>query len=289
MDSHKVPISILVPTRNEIRNLPKCLSAIKDWADEIVVVDSGSTDGTIEYAQENGATVLQFSYLGGWPKKRQWALDTYQFRNDWILLLDADEILLEPVKQEISGVVSQSKYNGYWVRFEIFFLGRQLRYGNGSLWKLSLFRRGKGRYEVRLDNQDMSMADIEIHEHVIVDGHIGRLRNPVRHENINSLDRYIQKHNEYSNWSARVFLNGKQTEVGASLWGNQAQRRRWLKLNFLWCPGSPLAFFLLVYFFKLGFLDGKPGFLYAVFSAIQMFHTKAKIYEYSRLHFPARP
>src|SRR5690606_35260020 len=100
-----VPVSVLIPVRNEAHNLPRCVDALKGWADEVVVVDSQSTDGTIEIAEQYGATVLQFHYQGGWPKKRQWALDTYPFRNDWILLLDADEILLDPIKEEMAAAI----------------------------------------------------------------------------------------------------------------------------------------------------------------------------------------
>ena len=182
------------------------------------------------------------------------------------------------MKGEIAQAIAQSTCDGYWLRFEVVFLGRQLHFGGTALRKLSLFRKGKGRYEERLSGQDISMADIEIHEHVIVDGRVGRLRHPVRHENINSLDRYIQKHNEYSNWEARVHVFGRETELKATPWGNQAQRRRWLR-KFLMLPGTPLACFLLRYFFLLGFLDGIPGLIFCEFLAVQFFHTKAKVYQ----------
>ena len=98
---NRVPVSVLIATRNEAENIDRCLAALHDWADEIVVVDSQSEDGTIDIAQSFGATVIQFFYEGGWPKKRQWALNTYNFRNAWILLLDADEILQPAIKKEI--------------------------------------------------------------------------------------------------------------------------------------------------------------------------------------------
>jgi glycosyltransferase involved in cell wall biosynthesis len=274
-----VPVSVLIPVRNEERNLGRCLAALAGWADEIVVVDSHSTDGTAAQAQAAGAMVLQFNYAGGWPKKRQWALDTHPWQNEWILLLDADEILTESVKAEIALAIRDQRYAGYWLRFQIVFLGRMLRHGDTALWKLYLFRRGKGRFEKRLERQDASMADIEIHEHVAVEGAVGRLKNPVRHENWNSLDRYITKHNEYSNWEAHVFLHGTDGELRPSLWGNQAQRRRWLKRKAMMLPGTPLWRFFYVYIFRLGFLDGRSGLTYALFKFVQTFHVKAKIME----------
>lgn len=276
--SPKIPISVLIPTRNEAGNLRRCLEALQGWADEIVVVDSHSTDATAEVVEACGATLLQFDYKGGWPKKRQATLDTFAFRNDWILLVDADEILLDPIKQEICEAVACNRFDGYRLKFEAYFMGRQIRYGDTLLWKLSLFRKGKGHYEKRLESQDDSMGDMEIHEHVVVDGRVGRLKNPVRHENVNSLDRYIQKHNEYSNWEVKVFREGTTGELPPSLWGLQAQRRRWLKRKLLRFPGSPILMFLYKYFLCLGFLDGVPGLYYSCFQAVHIFNIKAKLY-----------
>lgn len=274
-----VPLSVLIPTKDEIKNLPGCLEALRGWAGEVVVVDSGSRDGTVEAAEAFGATVLDFDYRGGWPKKRQWALDTYAFAHDWILLLDADEILLPAVKQEIEQAIQDPSKDGYWVSFRLHFLGQHMKHGDGTLWKLSLFRRGKGRYEQRLTDQDASMADMEVHEHVIVEGEVGRLKHFVRHESFNGLSRFIEKHNEYSNWDARVLADDLWGEVQPSLLGTQAERRRFLKKHLFLLPGSPLLRFGYVYLGKLGFLDGRAGFVYSVFKGIQTFHIKAKVRE----------
>ncbi|HYA42049.1 MAG TPA: glycosyltransferase family 2 protein [Syntrophobacteraceae bacterium] len=273
------PISVLIPTRNESANIGRCLEELHGWADEIVVVDSQSSDNTVQIAESFGAKVIQFYYTGGLPKKRQWALDTYPFRNEWILLLDADEIVEGPIRNEIGEAIKTTEYDGYWLRFQIYFLGRRLKYGDTQLWKLFLFRKGKGRYEKRLDNQDRSMSDIEVHEHIIVSGKTGRLKNPIRHENVNSMSRYISKHNEYSNWEAGVFIKSSNGEIKSSLFGSQAQRRRWLRTRFFCLFGSPFYVFLYKYFIRYGFMDGKQGFIYSLFQAIQVFHTKSKIFE----------
>ena len=112
----------------------------------------------------------------------------------------------------------------------MFFLGRALRHSGASFYKLSLFRRGKGSFECRLRDQDTSMCDMEVHEHVVVEGETAKLRNPLLHHNVESLSRYLQKHDEYSNWEARVWLLGEANsgELPPSLFGTQAQRRRWL-------------------------------------------------------------
>ncbi len=275
----KVPISVIVATRNEARNLPQCLDSLREVG-EVYVVDSGSTDATPDTARSFGAHVVQFHYAGGWPKKRQWAMDTLPLAFDWILLLDADESLTPDLTEEIRQAVKDPAIHGYYISLRMYFLGRVLRHSDASFQKLSLFRRGKGHYECRLREQDASMADMEVHEHVVVDGATARLRNPIIHRNVESLSRYIQKHDEYSNWEARVWTDGEVNPgLRPRLFGTQAQRRRWLKKKFLGIPGSPGLFFLYKYLFGLGFLDGVPGLVYCGFQAVQVFHIKSKIVE----------
>ena len=278
--TEKLPVTVIIPVRNEARNLPRCLEALRE-AGEIYVVDSQSTDSTTDIARNYGAQVVQFHYPVGWPKKRQWAMDNLALAHDWILLLDADEVLTPELTAEIRRAVQNPAINGYYIALQIYFLGRLLRHGDASFWKLSLFRRGKGKYECRLKDQDASMADMEVHEHLQVEAPTARLKNPLIHHNIESLSRYILKHDEYSNWEARVLLqaSGSESEIPASIFGSQSQRRRWQKKNLFALPGSPILLFLYRYLLRLGFLDGVPGLIYCGFQAVQMFHTKAKMYE----------
>lgn len=279
--SAKLPVSVIVATRNEEKNLPRCLEALRDVG-EVYVIDSGSTDATCEIARSHGAKVVQFHYQGGWPRKRQWAMENLPLAFDWIFLVDADEALTPELAEEIRQAVQNRDINGYYISLRMHFLGRLLRHGGAGFWKLSLFRRGKGAYECRLRGQDSSMADMEIHEHVVVDGATARLRNPLIHHNVESLSRYIQKHDEYSNWEAKVWVEGDAKELAPDFFGTQAQRRRWLKTKFLRLPGAPLWFFLFRYVFSLGFLDGVPGLIYCGFQAVQVFHVKSKIFEMKR-------
>ena len=275
-----LPISVIVPVRNEARNLPRCLESLAEFG-EVFVIDSQSTDETATIAESHGAKMVQFHYAGGWPKKRQWAMNTLAFAYDWILLLDADEVVTPELRDEIRSALKNPDIAGYSIRLQMYFLGRVLRHCDASFWKLSLFRKGRGRFECRLKDQDPSMADIEIHEHVVVDGRSAELRNSLVHHNVDSLSRYILKHNEYSNWEARVLLQPEHGpgEVSADFFGTQAQRRRWLKRSLYRLPGSPVLLFLYRFVFRLGFLDGTPGLIYCAFQAAQMFHSKAKIYE----------
>jgi len=275
-----LPVSVIVPTRNEARNLPRCLESLRG-AGEVYVIDSQSSDDTADIARSFGAQVVQFHYQGGWPKKRQWAMDTLPLAYDWIFLVDADEALTPELAEEIKQAIQDPRFGGYYIALRMFFLGRALRHSGASFYKLSLFRRGKGRFECRLRDQDTSMCDMEVHEHVVVEGETAKLRNPLLHHNIESLSRYIQKHDEYSNWEARVWLSGEANsgELPPSLFGTQAQRRRWLRKKFFRIPGSSILFFLYKYVFRLGFLDGVPGLIYCGLQGIQFFQIKAKIYE----------
>ena len=278
--SGKLPVSVIIAARNEEKNLPRCLETLRDVG-EVYVVDSQSLDATPEIARSFGAKLVQFYYRGGWPKKRQWAMENLELAFEWTLLLDADERLTAEVADEIQHAIQTPGVDGYYISLRMHFMGRVLRHGDARFWKLALFRRDKGRYECRLRDQNSSMADMEIHEHVVVEGPTEKLKNPITHDNVESLFRYIQKHDEYSNWEARVLSEGEQSSdaLRPSLFGTQAQRRRWLKQKLYALPGSPLLLFIYRYLFRFGFLDGIPGLIYCGFQGVQMFHTKAKIYE----------
>lgn len=274
-----LPLSVVVAARNEEKNLPRCLLSLAG-AGEIYVIDSHSTDDTVSVARRYNAKVVQFDYKGGWPKKRQWALDTLPLAYEWVLLLDADEALTPELTAEIHDAIRNTNIDGFYVALQMHFLGRPLRHCGAQFYKLVLFRRGKGHYECRLRSQDASMCDMEVHEHVVVEGATRKLKNPILHHNVESLERYIEKHNQYSNWESAVLARGAlASELPATLFGNQAQRRRWLRKQFFFVPGSPVALFLYRYIFRLGFLDGVPGLIYCAFQAIQMFHVKAKLHE----------
>ena len=290
-DASTLPVSVIIAAKNEARNLPACLESLRNFG-EVLVVDSQSTDATVAIARSFSADVTQFYYRGGWPKKRQWALDNLPLRHDWVLLLDADEAVTPELVREIRDALRDPDANGYYVGLEMFFLGRRLRHCGATFYKLSLFRRAVGRFECRTADQDDSMCDMEVHEHVVVKGEVRRLQHKLLHRNVDSLARYIQKHNEYSNWEAQVWSGGteiREVVLQPALFGSQAQRRRWLKKNFLRWPGSPILLFLYRFLFRAGFLDGVPGLIYCVFQAIQLFHVKAKLYEMQRTSAESAP
>src|ERR1035437_1949469 len=185
-NSDSIAVTVVIPTRNEARHLARFRSGVRRFS-EVYVVDSQSTDSTVEIARAFDADVVQFQYQGGWPKKRQWAIDSLPLENNWILLLDADEVLTSDLADEIEDSVNDPNFMGYQAFHQLSVLGRVLRFGGNGFWKLSLFRRGKGHFECRLKDQDQSMGDIEVHEHIVVDGRVGKLRHELPHHNIESL------------------------------------------------------------------------------------------------------
>jgi glycosyltransferase involved in cell wall biosynthesis len=275
-----LPVSVIIPVRNEERNLRRCLESLSG-AGEVYVIDSQSTDGSAEIARTCGSRVIQFYYRGGWPKKRQWALDMLPLQYEWVLLMDADEALTPALAAEIKDAIRNPNVEGYYIGLDMFFLGRRLRHCGASFYKLSLFRHGRGGFECRAQNQDGSMCDMEVHEHVMVNGPTKKLKERLVHRNVESLSRYIQKHNDYSNWEAQVWRESGRgrPELQARLFGTQAERRRWIRKKLFGLPGSSLLFIFYKYVLCLGFLDGVPGLIYCGMQGIQFFQIKAKIYE----------
>jgi glycosyltransferase involved in cell wall biosynthesis len=277
----RVPVSVVIPIRNEAENLPRCLGCVL-WADEIFVVDSQSTDGSAEIAQRHGATVVQFHFNGTWPKKKNWALENLPFKNDWVLILDADEVLPPAAEKEIAEAIANAgKIAGYWINRRFFFLGRWLRHSYYPNWNLRLFRRSLGRYE-KLTEADTGSGDNEVHEHVIVNGLTGRLRTEMDHYAFPSVEVFIEKHNRYSNWEARVAADEFLGQSSGELSHAPVERRRRLKMLSQRLPFRPLMRFLYIYIWQKGFLDGRDGYYFARLHAVYEFLSVAKTYELSR-------
>lgn len=285
MDTTKLPISVIIPVLNEEQNIAACLESVR-FADEVFVVDSGSTDRTAAIAESLGAKVVQFRFVPGGPRKKNWALENLPFRNEWVLILDADERITPELEREIRQEFKKGpSFDGYYFRWKLIFMGRWLKYGgNYSGQCLRLFRHKLGRYE-RLNTEHLQSAgDVEVHEHVVLQGRVGYLREPFLHHDYKDLSRWIAKHNNYSTWEAKMRLDlllGKEysESIRARLFGNPVERKRWLKKLWVRLPCRPLLRFIYMYIIRLGFLDGKPGFIYAVLKAIHEFHINAKMWE----------
>jgi glycosyltransferase involved in cell wall biosynthesis len=279
----KVPVSILIPVRNEEANLPRCLESVA-WADEIFVVDSHSTDRTGEIARRHGAEVVQFDFNGVWPKKKNWALEHLPFRNEWVFILDADEVMPPDARDEFADIVAHDGHGhaGYWINRRFMFMGRWLRHAYYPNWNLRLFKHRLGRYE-RLVQGATQSGDNEVHEHILVDGTTGRLRCEMDHYAFASIDVFVEKHNRYSNWEARLELEqGLDHARSAAPQSTPVRIRRTLKRLVRRLPGRPLLRFLYVYVFQAGFLDGREGFIFARLHAMYEFLAVAKAEELRR-------
>jgi glycosyltransferase involved in cell wall biosynthesis len=276
----KIPVSVLIPIRNEEANLPRCLASVA-WADEIVVVDSQSTDRSVAIAERSGSEVIQFHFNGVWPKKKNWALETIPFRHQWVLILDADEVMPPDSAAEIGEVIAAdgNGCTGFWINRRFMFMGRWLRHAYYPNWNLRLFKHALGRYE-RLVQGATQSGDNEVHEHIIVQGNTGRLRCEMDHYAFASIDVFVEKHNRYSNWEARLELEEGLDQTRATTpQSGHVRLRRLLKRAVRRLPCRPLLRFIYVYIFQAGFLDGREGYIFARLHAVYEFLAVAKAAE----------
>jgi glycosyltransferase involved in cell wall biosynthesis len=272
-------ISVLIPVRNEAANIVACIESVR-WADEIAVVDSGSSDGTIELAENNGAKVVQFHWDGKFPKKKNWALENIPWKNEWVLILDADERITPELAAEIQAEVKSPRADGCFINRRFMFLGKWIRHcGYYPSWNLRLFRHKLGRYE-EVQTSDTASGDNEVHEHVVLNGLTVHLKNDMLHHAYPDIYTWMEKHNRYSNWEAEVEVRGEQTRVsGAGIGGNLSARRQlrnWSRR----LPFRPSLRFFYSYVLKLGLLDGRAGYMFcrllATYEMLNVFKARER-------------
>jgi glycosyltransferase involved in cell wall biosynthesis len=258
------PVSVLVPTYNEEIHLIDCLASVAGWASEIFVVDSFSTDRTREIAGSFGATFVQHRFEG-YALQKNWALENLNFKNEWVLILDADERVTPELRNEIAAILANggTPPAGYYLNRRFIFYGNWIRHcGWYPSWNMRLFRHRLGRYEIR-----------EVDEHVVLNGPSAYCKHDLIHEDLRGIEAWIEKHNRYSTYNTRIYskiMQGESSgEVRPRLLGNLAERKRFIKQH-VWphLPGRAFFFFLYMYFFRLGFLDGLHGFHFCVMHAV---------------------
>lgn len=280
----KIPVSVVIPALNEEDNLPACLTSVLP-AEEIFVVDSQSTDKSAEIAASYGAKVIQFHFNGRWPKKKNWSLENLPFSHEWVLIVDCDERITPELWAEIETAIQNPNYQGYYLNRRVYFLGTWLRHGGRYPdWNLRLFKHEQGRYENLGTEGVPNTGDNEVHEHVILKGQVGYLKQDMIHEDFRDLFHWIERHNRYSNWEARVYYNLLQGQedtgtIGANLFGDAVQRKRFLKKVWVKLPFKPLLRFLLFYIIERGFLDGRAGYIYARLLSQYEYQIGVKLYE----------
>jgi glycosyltransferase involved in cell wall biosynthesis len=253
-------LTIAIPVRNEEINLPGCLKAVgNNLAQKVILIDSGSTDRTKEIAGEFGAEILDFTWNGKYPKKRNWFLQNHDPSTKWILFLDADEYLTDDFKAELREKLTRDDKVGYWLRYSIYFMGKKLK-GGYPLKKLALFRLGAGEYE-RIDEDQWSNLDMEVHEHAVLSGEIGYFKSMIDHKDFRGVTHLNNKHNEYAIWESRRFLKIKDNTAIRSSW-TWKQRTKYYLMGTIWVgPAFLFGSFILLG----GFRDGTRGLAFAIF------------------------
>jgi glycosyltransferase involved in cell wall biosynthesis len=275
-----IPITVLIATKNEERNISDCLRSVR-FADQILVIDSCSTDKTKEISLKAGAEVHEFNYRGGWPKKRNWALETLDIRNEWILILDADERVSPSLRHEIETAIKVIQVDGYYTQWKFIFLKKWMRHSWSHGWMLRLFRKGKARYE-DLGMRAQGGWDAEVHENIVSDGLCKRLIHPLDHESNQDLSFWIRKQNEFSDWNAARRLTQLKLPlppISAFFSTDPVKRRKLLKALFIRLPGKPLLMFFFLFVIKKGFLDGIEGYYFCKLRAMHEFNIGVKVFE----------
>jgi len=277
--SAKAPLTVLIPTLNEAKNLPRCLDHLT-WADEILVVDSCSTDETAQIAEAYGAKVVPFKWNGQWPKKRNWALRNVRMKHEWILIVDADEWIVPELAREIAEAIKSPDKIGYYINRRFIFMGRWIKHcGYYPSWNLRLIKHGFGEYEKLTDIGDTGSGDNEVHEHIVPHGEVGYLKHDMLHLAFPNINTFVEKHNRYSNWEAAVQLAGTHLKRGEVAGNETLSRRRRLKNASRHLPFRSLLRFLYSYILKRGFLDGRAGYIFCRLLATYEFLSVAKFKE----------
>lgn len=271
-------LTAIILTKNEEKNIEECILSIRDVAKRIVVVDSYSTDQTIEIAKKLGAEVLQHEFIDQ-AKQFIYAMETVVIQTKWVFRIDADERLTEKSAAELEQILEENEntnVNGVVVRFEVIFMGKRLRHGGiYPFRKLLVFKTGKGH-----------MEDRHMDEHIVLDeGYAVEMRHDSEHHDFKDLTYYIEKHNQYASREMLDYFEQreKKSNIDDSKLDFGAKLKRKIKFGLYY--KLPMGFrahlyYWYRYYFKLGFLDGKEGKIFAFMQAYwYRYLVDAKIYE----------
>lgn len=271
-------VSVLILTKNEEQDLPGCLESVVEWCDDIHVYDSHSTDRTVELATMLGAKITQREF-DNWASHQNWGLANIKFKHDWVLYIDADERVTEDLARSVREMTSSATD---CVAFEVqrrdFFSERWLKHVQVSPYYVRLFKPAYIRYE-RMVNPI-----------TVVDGKTGRIEGYLDHHPFSKgVSHWLARHNSYSSLEADQFLinasNGEKFKLSKALLAEDFQVRRYHQKGLFYkLPLRPLVKFFVLYGVRRGFLDGRPGFVYAVLQSIYEYFIVLKVRE--RLKVP---
>jgi glycosyltransferase involved in cell wall biosynthesis len=260
---HPGTLVVVILTYNEEANIAHALDSVAGWASEIFVLDSLSTDRTLEIVRRYGCQIAQNKFEN-YAKQRNYALDHLPVHCEWVLFLDADEWLTNELKDEIKRVIASDPLeDGFFLKRRLMWMGTWIRRGYYPTWILRLFRRGRARCESRSCN-----------EHLVIDGKVGRLKADFMHEDHKGISDWIAKHNRYATLEALELLNAEKApfDLPVRFWHtSQVGRKRWLRHR-IWNRMPPLLrpFFYFLYRSILcgGSLDGSRALIYHFLQAL---------------------
>lgn len=253
-----IPITVMILTKNEETGIAQCIESLRAF-DQVVVVDSMSSDRTREIGTSLGAEVVTFEWDGQYPKKKQWMLERAPSRNDWILILDADERPTRSLLDELRNLAPELEnkvYAAYDITLDYVYNGRLLRYGHRVV-KRSLLDRTRTHFEIIDDLYAPGIGEVEGHYQPVADGPFRTLSGRILHDDQDPIRSWFDRHNRYSDWEAYLRLNPRIADQVNRCRSGQGQ-------VFARSPFKPLMFFLYDYFLKQGFRDGRAGLNYAI-------------------------
>jgi len=250
---YPLDLTVVILTYNEEVNIGASLDNVNEFAKDLVVLDSHSTDGTVDIAKRFGARIFTREF-DDFSRQRKYALEKIGYSTEWLFVLDADELLTDALKEEIRVTIQDTDKDAFFIKRRFYWKGKWIKRGYYPTWLLRLGRTGM-----------ITCDDRPINEHLICkNGNVGHLNEDFIDYNQKSLTDWLSKHNSYSDREARqLFLGGDNNEY--DFWRSQYERKRWLREK-IWNRMPPIIrpflYFLYRYFFRLGFLDGKEAFMY---------------------------
>ena len=272
----QTPITVVILTKNEEQALLGCLESVKNFH-QVLVIDSNSTDKTVELALAVGVEVVNFSWDGKYPKKKQWALELPIIQNDWVLYLDADERVTKDLETELLEFFDTSPAGGYAaleIPLRYKFIGKELRYGH-RVKKIALLNRNLCSFPEFNDLHVTNMWEVEGHYQPSYSGRLYHLKSKLIHDDPDGLYDYFARHNRYSDWESELIVNpsmSKSVRTNRTLQGRIFDR----------VPFKPFVFFIYSYIFRMGFRDGKAGFHYALALSFYYWQISLKAQERMR-------
>lgn len=279
----KLLITAIVLTYNEERNLEDCLKSINNYVDEIIIVDSMSNDKTEKISRDYTNKFYQNKFINQ-AKQFIWAIKNCDINNEWIIRIDADERWTKEGFEELTKIMQDDIINGIYVKMKIYFMGRFIKHGAFyPNYFLRVYKKSKGAMEDRWMDEHIKVEGKVVHSNIdVIESNYDRQEN---------ISLWTDKHNGYSTREAIEFLIAKHNihdiDTVANLFGNKTERKRWLKENIYFKVPlfiRPIMYFIYRYLFKLGFLDGKEGFIFHTLHAFwYRFLVDTKVYQIEKL------